>query len=104
VEHKQLSVRVVPEDASVTLLCAGEIDMASVGTLTACLDQLDGAFRKVVVDLGEVTFLDSSGLGVLAHAHQRFGPEMRELTVRCPDGHIRRVLEISGLDQVLDVV
>jgi anti-sigma B factor antagonist len=104
VEHKHLSVRVVPDDGSVTLYCAGEIDMASVGTLTACLEQLDGGFRRVVVDLVEVSFLDSSGLGVLAQANQRFGPELRELIVRCPDGHVRRVLEISGLDQVIDVV
>jgi anti-anti-sigma factor len=78
--------------------------MATVGTLRACIDNLDDGFRSIWLDLSGLTFLDSSGIGLIAELNQRCGPDLRELTVRCPAGQVRTVLSISGIDQVVKVV
>jgi anti-anti-sigma factor len=54
----------------------------------------------VIVDLGKVTFLGSIGLRVLVHAH--IETESTGRVVRIVDGTVvRRVMEITGLQQVL---
>jgi anti-sigma B factor antagonist len=77
----------------------GEIDMQTVPPLRECLAELSGT---VVVDLSEVTFLDSSGMGVLAGQHNRLEKEGGTLRLREPQDLVRRVLEITGLDVFLE--
>ena len=55
----------------------------------------------VVVDLTEVTFMDSTGLGVLANVYKRLGSNGRRLVVKSPTRKVRRVLEVCRLDEVL---
>jgi anti-sigma B factor antagonist len=50
----------------------GEIDLASAPELRQCLDQtINGGSRQLVVDLRQVGFMDSVGLGVLVGARRR---------------------------------
>jgi anti-sigma B factor antagonist len=102
-EHP-LSITIQPDHTAVTLAVAGEIDMATVGTLRACLNDLDGSYTRVVIDLTDVTFMDSSGLGLIAGTAQRFGPEGREVIITNPCGHVQRLLEVSGLDHIVRVL
>lgn len=53
----------------------------------------------VVVNLAELEFIDSSGLGVLVGALKRFEAAGYHLTLRSPTSAIRRVFSITGLDQ-----
>jgi hypothetical protein len=53
----------------------------------------------VVVDLSRVSFIDSSGLGVLVGALKRVR-ERGALSLVCPEPRVRRVFEITGLTQV----
>ena len=48
----------------------GEIDLATAPALRACLLALEG---DVIVDLSEVDFLDSTGIGVLVAQRKRLG-------------------------------
>jgi anti-sigma B factor antagonist len=83
----------------------GEVDIATAPVLRARLEQLPAPTRRVVVDLSEVTFLDSTGLSVLVGAWKRFSGDDSEgdlrLVVVRPT--IQKVLEITGLDQVFSV-
>ena len=84
---------------------AGEVDVASAPDLRKCLDDvpLDGS--KVIVDLSDVSFLDSTGLGVLVGGWKRLNDGHRSsrmaLVVTRPE--IVRVLEITGLTEVFDL-
>ena len=99
----QFTVEVQPTGGSLTLRLAGELDLSTVGTLRSCLDQLDGDVRTVVLDLGALTFLDSSGLNLIAQTHERFGPELRELLLVNPPPAVRRVLQISGISDFIAI-
>ena len=59
----------------------------------------EGERPCVVVDLTRVTFIDSTGLGVLVGAFKRVR-ECGALSLVCPQRSVRRVLEITGLTQV----
>ena len=97
------TVEVRADDGSLTLCLAGDLDLATAGTLQACLEQVDGAVRSVVLDLTDLTFLDSSGLNVFVHAHERLTAEARELVLANPRASVRRVLDVSGIDQLIPV-
>ncbi len=72
------------------LMVTGEIDMSNAETLDAAISKRPDV---VCLDLSQVSFIDSSGLHVLARAYRR------DATVRVVAGSrvVRRVLEIGGL-------
>ncbi len=94
----RLEIAVEIEGSTTVLHLHGEVDLASVGTLRACLDAVDPHLCDVVLDLAGVTFLDSTGLGELARTGSRLRSQGGRLDVRNAFGTVRRALEISGLD------
>ena len=81
---------------------SGDIDMAVANLLQQVLTEhlANGAVR-VVVDLGDVSFLDSSGIRALLIAHQFANEHQRSLRVENPPSMVRRVLEIGGVMNLL---
>ena len=82
------------------LVAVGEMDTACAGTLRSLLSR---AGPNVVVDLRGVTFMDASGIGVLAtsgHIARRIGGAVRLVG---PSHQVRRVLALTQLDQVLPI-
>jgi anti-sigma B factor antagonist len=91
-------------DGATVVGVAGEIDNYSAPQLR---DELIAAFdagaRVVVVDLTETTFLDSSALGALVGVEKRQQGTGTELRVACPAERLRRLFNISRLDEVIPV-
>ena len=84
---------------------AGELDLASAPSLLETLTALEPAAGYVVVDLTDVSFLDSSGLSVLLQARQRLadGPADTDLRLVVTRPSIRRVLGVTGLTEVFAI-
>jgi anti-sigma B factor antagonist len=77
---------------------AGELDLYNVGEVSVALAQAaEQAPERLVIDLGEVEFVDSTALGALVEA--RRGLE----TLAAPGPDVRRALEVSGLATHFDV-
>jgi anti-sigma B factor antagonist len=88
-----------------TVGVVGEVDMSTAPRLLEILDAVSEASRLVVVDLTEVSFLDSSGLNVLVKAQRRLAPRGIALRVVVPSDHaLRRVFEIARLEEQLQIV
>ncbi|MEV5819012.1 STAS domain-containing protein [Micromonospora haikouensis] len=81
----------------------GEIDIATSGELASVLaDLLDGAPpASLELDFGGVRFLDSSGILVLLRAQGRAADRGCRLTVADVQPTVRRVLEITGVLELL---
>ena len=62
------------------------------------LGQVERAPERLVVDLSRVTFIDSTGLGVLIEARTRL-PNRQSFLLASPGLETRRALEISGLSR-----
>lgn len=82
----------------------GEIDAHTAPALKeAVARSIDQGERRIVVDLQRVSFMDSSGLGVLVSALKRIEGRGGELRIATASRPIRRVMEITGLDKVLQL-
>ena len=85
--------------SSVVVSLAGELDLYNAHALRETLIQCcDEAPERLVVDLSEVKFIDSTALGVLIEARTRM-PNRRGFLLAAPGLETRRALEISGLDR-----
>jgi anti-sigma B factor antagonist len=83
----------------------GEIDIATAGTLDEAVEQAitDGRTR-IAVDLEGVSFMDSTGLRTLIVAHRRLVDIEGTLAVIPGSGPIRRLLEVAGVVDTLEIV
>ena len=88
-----------------TLVLAGELDPATAPVLDARLQELtaDPGVTRVVLDLTQVTFLDSSGLRTLVAANEALHARSVVLVLQAPSPNIRRVLEVTGLTELIAV-
>ena len=87
-----------------TVKVTGDVDMASAPRLRSMLDELvDSGATRIVLDCHDLSFLDSSGIGVLIAVRTRMG-EDGELVLDSPPTHVRKVLDITGVGTHLSVV
>jgi anti-sigma B factor antagonist len=77
----------------------GELDMAHAPEVAELLDDLAAGGNAVVVDLTSLEFIDSSGI----HALVRPRSDGARIELVCPPGNVRRVLEVTKLERVLQV-
>jgi anti-sigma B factor antagonist len=94
------SVETVGEAVVVRL--AGELDLYNAEDVrTALAEAASSSPARVVVDLSEVDFVDSTALGVLVEARARVGEQ--RLVLAAPQLDTRRTLQVSGLDRHIAV-
>lgn len=86
------------------MLVTGEVDLAVVPDL---LEQGQQHLRSrpsvLEIDLGGVSFIDSSGLGALVHLRNDATSAGVTLILSRPTAAVRRLLQVSGLDQVFEI-
>lgn len=88
------------DDGSSVLHVAGEIDLSVaedfVAVAQACLEQSTG----IDLDLADVTFIDSSGLGVLVRVRKEAEVQGKSFKLAEVSPSVQRLLEVTGLDSV----
>jgi anti-anti-sigma factor len=94
------------EEGTVRVLAlAGEFDLAGVEAFESELAKVEsGDCEVVLVDLSRLDFMDSSGLRALVMADQRATKAGRRLAIVPGPPSVRRVFEITQLDDRLDLV
>jgi anti-anti-sigma factor len=99
-----LRVDIADRDGLALVTAAGEIDAATAETLsTAVIGALEDGYPRVVVDFAQVTFIDSTGLGVLVKAHRTAVGRDAEFGVMHPTPQTRKLIKVLGLDQLLNI-
>ncbi len=61
------------------------------------------ACKSIVVDLGNLDWIDSAGLGMLILAKELAEKEDLELVLRSPRGHVKSLLELGRFDKVFSI-
>ena len=88
--------------AAVVIRLAGELDLYNAEAVRAALaEAASSSPARVVVDLSDVDFVDSTALGVLIEARAKVGVE--RLVLAAPQFETRRTLQVSGLDRHIAV-
>ncbi len=80
----------------------GDLDNLSVPVLREALDAIyaAGCFT-ILLDLGNLAFTDSSGLGAMVGAWRRCQREGGNLTVANPSPSVRRLMDMTGISKLL---
>ncbi len=85
-----------------TLRVAGELDQSTVPELRQALGPcLEDPTGSVLVDLSECGFIDSTGLSLLIEAKRQLEDRQERFGVCCPDADVRRLLELTGIDEAV---
>jgi len=104
-ESTRLTVQVSSEGDQIVCRAVGEIDPHSgpqlEGELRTAL--FAGSATTLVLNLAEVTFMDSSGLRVVIDLHRAMREREGRLVLRHPSATVSRLLEITNLGANLDI-
>jgi len=91
-------------DGRTVVAVAGEIDVYTAPQLREQLDrQIDAGTRDLVVDLSSVTFMDSTGLGVLVGRLKQIRLNEGSMRLVCNQDRVLKVFVITGLDKVFAI-
>jgi anti-anti-sigma factor len=90
--------------AGATVVSAhGELDAYVAPDLSTVLERAAREDGGIVVDLEDVSFMDSTALGIVVRAVRELGEAGRRVKVVLPRGTARRVFEITTVDRLLPV-
>lgn len=91
-------------EGTVTVSLHGEVDVLTVDQVRVALtDALAARPAGIVVDLAELTFIDSTGLGALIFGFQRARDAGVRFCLAHPSRSVRQILVLSGLLEVVEV-
>jgi anti-anti-sigma factor len=84
---------------------AGELDMAATFRLEPDLERVtqEPGVRALVIDVGDVEFIDSAGLGLLLATDERLRAAQIRFALTNPSPSVRRMLELTGAARALAV-
>jgi anti-sigma B factor antagonist len=87
-----------------TVLLRGEVDVLTVDQVRGALaEALQTGPREIVVDLTELVFIDSTGLGALISGFQRARDAGIRFRLAKASPGVRQVLQLSGLLEVVEL-
>jgi len=91
------TISVNDTDDGVEIAVGGELDILTTPQLRAALERAAGQRRHVVLDLAEVTFIDSTALHALLNAERALAAGGRQLRLENPSPIVTRALTLAGL-------
>jgi len=94
-----------PQAGHYVIAARGEIDLFTAPELKKVLtDAIEDGGLRLVLDLSDVTFLDSTALGVLIGAVKRLRSRGGALALVNTDTSIAKTFQITGLDQIFTIL
>jgi anti-sigma B factor antagonist len=94
-----LTIQVRREPGYVSAVARGEIDIATVARLRERLYELAATGHPLVVDLEQVSFIDSAGLAALVGTAKRAAAHGGSLRVVCARPQTKQLFRLTGLDE-----
>jgi anti-anti-sigma factor len=101
----EFEVEIERGEGSAVVRVSGEFDLAATHAVEeALLSVEDGQCRVIVLDLREVSFLDSTGLRTITSADHRARDAGHELRIVRGPEQIQKLLYVTGMDKILPLV
>lgn len=84
----------------------GELDHCSAPSIRRELDALiaDPGVKKLVLDLKQMSFMDSSGIGVILGRYRTLAQRGGTLSVQNMNAHVERIFILSGMNQIIQMI
>jgi anti-anti-sigma factor len=101
-----VEVESIDDDGVRVVSVTGELDQATADKLREPLRETIEAGGAVMINMCDCTFIDSTGLGVIVEAWKQLQARNGDgaaLSICCPEPEVRRLLEVTGLDQAIEI-
>lgn len=98
-----LSISTDVSEAAVVVHVGGDLDVYTAPRLKEILAEAIGRGGRLVLDLSEVHFIDSTALGVLANTLQQAQSAESELRLVIDDPYLLKIFRITGFDGVFSI-
>ena len=84
----------------------GELDHCSAQSIRRELDALitDQSVKRLVLDMKEMSFMDSSGIGVILGRYRALSQRGGKVAVRNMNPHVERIFILSGMNQIIQII
>ena len=91
---------------TVTAYVTGELDQCSAQGIRRELDKLirDPEVRRLILDFKDMSFMDSSGIGVILGRYRELRARGGTVAVRNMTPPVRRIFLLAGMNQVIDIL
>ena len=102
-DHRDGVIRVVPETDGIVAVCLeGEFDLSNVRDLSDEIDRVLEAGNDVILDLSQVTFMDSSIISILVQGSREASARQQRMVLQLGTAAVvERVLELFAIEQVV---
>lgn len=101
---EEFQIRVEQDGPAARLHLTGEMDVACRGLFADAVQQcLAYGTTDLLLDLSDLTFIDSSGLRLLIELWERSRNNGLEISILQGNGQVRRTMQIAGLDNFLPI-
>jgi anti-sigma B factor antagonist len=103
-EKHALTITVESVDDVPVIRAVGELEIATVPEMrTVVAEVSERRPRALVFDFRRISYMDSSGLGILVSAKKRLGADKGEVVLITEQPAVLKALSLSGLDQIIQV-
>lgn len=88
------------------VMLSGDLDHHSAGMMRADIDReiTEKHPRRLVIDFSRVTFMDSSGIGLIMGRYKLMCEQGGEVIVARPPAYIKKVLRLAGVDRLARLI
>lgn len=100
---QDLNIQMENDSEEIVLILEGEIDLNNIQTLEKALKEAGKENKNIIIDMDDVRFIDSTGIGLLVKTYKTLKQVERTLTVRNAKGNVRKVFKITCLEDVFNM-
>ena len=85
------------------VILSGELDEHSAQSVRISLDEMfDGeGFNQVIIDLSELDFMDSTGIGVMLGRYKKLKSKNKPIFICNPSTHAEKIFKMTGLYEIM---
>lgn len=100
-----MDITVKHENRVMTVYLKGELDHHTASKIKDTIDLhiLRSPVKKLVLDMSGVTFMDSSGIGLIVGRYNRVKSFGGSMTISNPSHTLLKILKMSGIDQLMKI-
>ncbi len=103
-----MEIKYINKDDSILAELSGELDECSAEYVRISLDDLlknlTSTKTKLVLDFSKVSFMDSTGIGVLLGRYNKFSKYDIGMYIKNPTSYVNRIFEMTGIYQIIPKV
>ena len=97
----ELKIRTSRDGRTATVVASGEIDLSTVDELRSAVTGAAEDVDRLLLDLTDVEFIDSAGLGGLLELRSTLRSREITLEISAGEGPVRQAMQITGLSELL---